>query len=171
MKGQSRLAFGAGVICFLAFAGLYFATKIWMPIMWGLILPGAVGFIFCIVNERRKISEFFMMKSTKHGLNMGALVLIVFVLLAGVNYLSAKHSAVFDLSGNKINTLSDQSNQLISALDQTLNLRFFYKNGSDRVDENKKSFRDLVKKYPEKITVSKTFPLIIYPSLPLSGYG
>lgn len=150
MSGYGRLALGAGLICFISLAGLYFATKIWMPFMWGLVIPGLLAFIFCIFNDRTSIFEFFTMKSTKQGLNMGALILIVFSFLAVTNFLGAKYYKVFDLSGNKVNTLSAQSVQLVKALDTDLIVRFFYKNGSDRVDENKKTFRDLVKKYQDE---------------------
>ncbi len=150
MSGYGRLAFGAGLACFISLAGLYFATKIWMPFMWGLVIPGLLAFIFCIFIDRTVIKEFFTMKSTKQGLNMGALILIVFAFLTVINYLGAKYYKVFDLSGNKVNTLSEQSIQLVKALDTDLVIRFFYKNGSDRVDENKKMFRDLVKKYQDE---------------------
>ncbi len=81
---------------------------------------------------------------------MGALIVIVFGFLTLVNYLGAKYYKVIDLSGNKVNTLSQQSVQLVKALDSDLVVRFFYKNGSDSVDENKKIFRDLVKKYQDE---------------------
>lgn len=152
MSGQSRLALGASALCFISLAGLFFATKVWMPFMWGLLIPAVLGLGFWIYAEATRIAEFFKMKSTKQGLNMGALIFIVFFLLALINYLGAKYYKVIDLSGNRINTLSDQTVKLVSMLDSDLVIRFFYKNGSDRVDDNKKLFRDLVKKYQDVST-------------------
>ncbi len=149
MSGLSRLAFGASLFCFLALAGLFFATKVWMPFMWGLLIPGIFGLGLWIFNDRHKLFEFFTMKSTKHGLNMGALILLVIVFLGIINYLGAKYSKVFDLSGNQINTLSEQSIQLVKNLDSDLQIRFFYKNGADQVEDNKKLFRELAKKYQD----------------------
>ncbi|MFZ3229778.1 MAG: GldG family protein [Pseudobdellovibrio sp.] len=150
MKGKSRLALGASLICFVALAGLYFALKIWMPFMWAILAPGLVGFGLWLYLVRHELIELFKMKSTKQGLNMGALVLIVLFFLVIVNYLAAKYYKTFDFSGNSINTLSAQSEKIISNLDANLIVKFFYKNGADRVEENKKSFRELIKKYQDK---------------------
>lgn len=120
-----------------------------MPFMWALLVPGIFGVIFWLYNDRHKLLDFFKMKSTKHGLNMGALILIVFVLIGLINYLGAKYYKVIDLSGNKINTLSEQSVQLVKNLDTNLMIRFFYKKGTDQSEDNKKIFREVVKKYQD----------------------
>lgn len=150
MSGRSRLALGASVLCFIALAGLYFALKVWMPFMWVLLAPAVLGLILWIYFDWKLIYDLFKMKSTKQGLNMGALVIIVLVLLTIVNYVGAKYYKTYDFSGNGINTLSAQSEKILTALDAPLAIKFFYKNAADHVDENKKSFRDLVKKYQDK---------------------
>src|SRR3989344_6099525 len=150
MSGKSRLALGLSLIFFMALAGLFFATKVWMPFMWGLLGPGVLGLFLGLYLSRHSVIEFFTMKSTKQGLNMGALIVIVITLLTLVNYLGAKYYKVFDLSGNGMNTLSDQTKALLSGLDSEMMLRFFYKNGADKVEDNKKQFRDLVKKYQDQ---------------------
>lgn len=152
MSGQGRLALGASVVCFIALAGIYFATRVWMPFMWGLVVPGILGLIFWTYYDRKKLQEFFMMKSTKQGLNMGALILIIISLLTIINYLGGKYYKTFDFSGNKINTLSDQTKKLLSSLDSDLIVKYFYKNGADHVDDNKKTFRELIKKYQDEST-------------------
>lgn len=150
MGGKSRLALGASILCFVALAGLYFALKVWMPFMWVILAPAIVGFFLWLYFDRHAIVEVFTMKSTKQGLNMGALVLIVLFFLTVINYLGAKYYKTYDFSGNQINTLSDQSDKILKSLDEKLIVKFFYKNGADRVDENKKSFRDLIKKYQDR---------------------
>lgn len=150
MGGKSRIALGASVLCFLALAGLYFALKVWMPFMWVILAPAIIGLVLWIYFDRKLLVDLFMMKSTKQGLNMGALVILVLVLLSMINYLGAKYYKTYDFSGNSINTLSEQSAKIISSLDSNLIIKFFYKDGADRVDENKKLFRDLVKKYQDK---------------------
>jgi len=150
MSGKSRLALGASVLCLVALGGLYFALKVWMPFMWIILAPAILGFVLWIYFDRKLLVDFFMMKSTKQGLNMGAMVAIVLVLLGILNYLGAKYYKTFDFSGNQINTLSDQSERLLASLDAPIAVKFFYKNGADRVDENKKLFRDLIKKYQDK---------------------
>lgn len=150
MGGKSRLALGASILCFVALAGLYFALKVWMPFMWVILAPGIAGLVLWLYLDRKAIFELFTMKSTKQGLNMGALVLIILFFLTIINYLGAKYYKTFDFSGNSINTLSDQSDKILKSLDGKLVVKFFYKNGADRVDENKKAFRDLIKKYQDQ---------------------
>ncbi len=159
MSGQSRISLAASAFCFLALAGLYFATKVWMPIMWGLLVPGILGLIFWLYYDRKNISDFFTMKSTKQGMNMGALILIVLSLLVIINYLGAKYYKTFDFSGDKINTLSDQTKKILAALDADLNVKFFYKNGSDRVEDNKKLIREVIKKFQDE-TIKVQFEFV-----------
>ncbi len=118
--------------------------------MWALLAPAILGLAFWLYIDRLTIKDFFTMKSTKQGLNMGALILIVLSFLVIINYLGAKFYKTFDYSGNKINTLSDQTKNLLSSLDTDLIIKYFYKNGSDRVDENKKNFRELIKRYQDE---------------------
>ena len=152
MSGQSRIALSASLFCLIALGGLYFATNVWMPFMWALLVPGIFGFFYWFYNDRKRIIEFFSMKSTKQGLNMGALILIVVVFLVIVNYLGGKYYKTFDFSGNKMNTLSDQSKKILSNLDSQVMVLFFYKNGSERVEDNKKLVRELIKKYQDEST-------------------
>lgn len=149
MAGKSRLALGASLLCFVALGGLYFALKVWMPFMWVILAPAIVGLIAWLYLEHKAIIEFLAMKSTKQGLNMGALVFLVLCFLGILNYLGAKYYKTYDFSGQQINTISEQSQQLLNSLDGKLIVKFFYKNGADRVDENKKAFRDLVKRYED----------------------
>lgn len=149
MGGKSRLALGLSLFSFLILAGLYFAIKIWMPFMWVILMPAVLGFIAWFYLEYKNIYELITMKSTKQGLNMGALVLIAICFLVVINYLGAKYYKTFDYSGNSFNTLSEQSQKIINNLDSPLVVKFFYKNGVEHVDENKKLFRDLIKKYQD----------------------
>ncbi|RYZ81492.1 MAG: hypothetical protein EOP04_23885, partial [Proteobacteria bacterium] len=97
-------------------------------------------------------SEFLTMKTTKHGMNMGATIALVLIVLIVINFLAVRHSKVWDFSGSRTNTLSDQSIKLAKSLDSELLARFFYKKGVEGSDENRKAFRELVKKYQDQTT-------------------
>ncbi len=65
-------------------------------------------------------------------MNMGALILLVVVLLIAVNYLGKKYSNTWDLTEEKLHSLSDQSLDLIKKLDSDLNFVGLYRGASDQ---------------------------------------
>jgi ABC-type uncharacterized transport system involved in gliding motility auxiliary subunit len=150
MNKKSKIFFAASAISLICFFVTRFLVGVWIPFLW---LPLALFAAFLIAGlyiERTHLREFFTMKTTKHGMNMGVLIALVVVVLGVVNFLSVRHYKVWDFSGNNINTLSDQSVKLIKSLDSELLVRFFYKKGTEGNDENRKAFRDLVKKYQDQ---------------------
>lgn len=149
MSQKGRLSLVVSIFSFVILAGLYFAVRTWMPFMWALLVVSALGIAGWLFLDRKTILDFFTTKTTKQGLNMGALILISIGFLAILNFVGARHYKSFDFSGNKINTLSEQTVKLLKSLDSDLKVTFFYKNGADRVEENKRAFRELIKKYED----------------------
>lgn len=150
MKRTSKILFIIAAVSLLCFFITRFLVGTWIPFLWiplGFFLGTFVG---ALVQERQLIGEFLSMKTTKHGMNMGVLILLVFVVLVVANFLAVRHYKVWDFSGNQVNTLSDQSIKLIKALDSELLVRFFYKKGVEGNEENRKSFRELIKKYQDQ---------------------
>jgi len=142
------LAWGVAICALTVVIGLYF-LKAWIPFFWILIFlcflfVGIIGY-----KDFRFFKDFFTMKTTKQGFSMGALIVLVFGIMIFANILGAKHSKTFDFSISKTNTLSEQSVQLIKSLDSELKILFFYKQGVEGVEENRRLFRDLVRKYQD----------------------
>lgn len=146
-----------GKITFL-FAGVSLASMIiiryilgdWVPFCW-VALGLFVFFLgFGIFWDRRFFKDFFLMKTTKHGMNMGVLILLTLALLTVINYLGARHVKTWDFSISQANTLSEQSIKLLQGLTDDLKVRFFYKKGVEGNEDNRRMFRELVKKYQDK---------------------
>jgi hypothetical protein len=74
--------------------------------------------------------EFLSMKTTKHGMNMGVLILLALFLAIAINYLGVRFDKTFDLTKEKINSLSDQSVNLVKSLSDDMKVFIFYK-GAD----------------------------------------
>jgi ABC-type uncharacterized transport system involved in gliding motility auxiliary subunit len=150
MNRSSKILFIFSLVCVVCFMVTRLLVGAWIPFLW---VPLGL-FILCLgaglVAERGNIQEFMTMKTTKHGMNMGALIGLVLVVLVVANFLSIRHYKVWDFSGAQTNTLSDQSIKLVKGLDSELLVRFFYKKGTEGTDENRKRFRDLVKKYQDQ---------------------
>ncbi|MEK6627920.1 MAG: Gldg family protein [Bdellovibrionota bacterium] len=149
MSKKGRLLFILSILCVLALGGLFFSIRVWMPFMWFVIAPAVFSFMGWVYLDRSLIFDFFTMKTTKHGINMGFLVLIAVVLLIVLNFVGARHYATYDFSSNNRNSLSDQSKKILASLEAELNVKYFYKDGAERAEENKKLFRELVKQYQD----------------------
>ncbi|MGZ3770790.1 MAG: GldG family protein [Bdellovibrio sp.] len=121
----------------------------WVPFCW-LALGMSIFFLgLGLFKDRAFFKEFFTMKTTKEGLNMGTLIVLMIAVLIVVNYLGVKHYKTWDFSTGKTNTLSEQSVQLIKGLDSDLKVLFFYKKGVEGNEENRRQFRELIKKYQD----------------------
>lgn len=88
---------------------------------------GVVALLAAFVMDIKFYLEFFTMRTTKHGLNMGTMILLVLVGLVSVNYLAVRKNKVFDLTEDKLFSLSEQSREVVKHLDKPLELSLFYR--------------------------------------------
>lgn len=150
MSRLSKILFCMAGVSLVAFVIIRLLAGAWVPFMWvalGFFLAFAVGASYL---DRAFFKEFLGMKTTKQGFSMGAMILMVLVLLIAVNFIGARRYTTWDLSQNKVNTLSDQSLKLLKGLNDDLKVIYFYKNGTDGVDQNRRSFVDLIRKYQDQ---------------------
>lgn len=150
MKKQAILFFlisGISLICLFV---LRFILGGWVPY---LFIPLGFFVLFLIAglwSYRKLYKEFFSVKTTKEGMSMGVMILLVLVLLSAVNYLAAKKYKTFDFSSARVNSLSEQSKTLLKNLNEDLKVLYFYKKGTEGVEENRRAFIELIKKYQDQ---------------------
>lgn len=150
MSKLSKIAFLFSGISLVSMSITRYLLGEWVPFCW-LALGLAVFFlIVAIVKDRAFLKEFFTMKTTKEGMSMGVLISLLVSVLIVVNYLGVKYYKVWDFSGAQTNTLSEQSIKLVKSLDSDLKVLFFYKKGVEGNEENRRLFRDLIKKYQDQ---------------------
>jgi ABC-type uncharacterized transport system involved in gliding motility auxiliary subunit len=150
MSRLGKILLVVSAVSLLCFVVTRVLVGAWIPFMWIPLGLFVGGFIAAMVKDRRAVSGFLTMKTTKHGMNMGALISLVVIVLVVVNFLAVRHYKTWDFSGQQVNTLSPQSAQLVKNLDSELLVRFFYKKGVEGNEENRKAFRDLIKKYQDQ---------------------
>jgi ABC-type uncharacterized transport system involved in gliding motility auxiliary subunit len=149
MSQKGKLFFILSILSFLTLGGLFFAIRVWMPFMWIVLGTSVLSLVGGLFYDYKILVDFFSMKTTKLGMNMGLILLLTVLFLTVINYLGAKHYMTFDFSYNRVNSISEQSKKIIGSLESDLIVKFFYKNGAERVEENKKLFRQLVKQYED----------------------
>jgi hypothetical protein len=134
----------------LSMALVRYMVGAWVPFCWIALGLFAFFLVFAFFYDRKFFGEFLMMKTTKHGMNMGMMILLVLAFIVIVNFIAVRKYKTFDFSLAHANTLSDQSIKLLKSLDSDLKIRFFYKKGVEGNEENRRLFRDLVKKYQDQ---------------------
>lgn len=147
MNSKSKILFIVTSLLLLCDLGLYFVFQAWMPFMVILLIAVVIGYGCFIYFERNLLREFMYLKTTQQSMSMGLMLVIVAVILAASNYLSVKLAKTYDLSIQQIHTLSDQSKKILDHLDSEIELNYFYKNGLDNIDQDRKSFLKLSKVY------------------------
>lgn len=150
MQKLSKLSFlfsGISLVCLLlarlAYGGWH--NLFWIPLAFFLVF-----LVLPLAKERRTFGSFFAMKTTKKGLSMGTMILLVLAALILVNIIAVRKYKTWDFSSAKGNTLADQSLRLVHGLDAPLKVTFFYKKGAEGNDENRRAFRELIKKYQDQ---------------------
>lgn len=146
--GKLSLLFSG--LSLLAFGVARFVLGTWVPYLWIFIGLIVLFFMAALFVDRKFFKEIFSMKTTKHGMNTGVMVLMFFFLMVVINFIGVRNVATWDFSSAKRNTLSDQSIKLVKNLDSELKVLFFYKKGQEGAEENKAAFRELIKKYQDQ---------------------
>ncbi len=150
MSKLGKVSFALAIVSILAFTLVRLLLGGWMPFYTVLIGFFALFLIAGFTLDRKFFSEILSMKTTKHGMNMGVMIFLVLGLLVVANYIAIKRNKTWDFSQAQTNTLSDQSLKVMQSLKSELKVLFFYKNGTEGAEENRKAFRELLKKYQDK---------------------
>lgn len=152
MTKVGKISFLFGGISLVCMAITRYLIGEWVPFTWLCLAFAVMSLAFGCFKERSFLKDFFSMKTTKEGMSMGTLIILLIAVLVIVNYLGVKYYKTWDFSSAQVNTLSPQSIQLVKALDSDLKVYFFYKKGVEGNEENRRLFRELIKKYQDETT-------------------
>ena len=100
----------------------------WMYLPLGLFV---ICFFVALVVAYKFYFEFLTLKTTKHGMNMGVLILLVMALLVSVNFFGKKYSQSWDLTDFGLHSLSDQSKTQLKNLEDNISFIGFYRGEED----------------------------------------
>src|ERR1700689_2294399 len=78
----------------------------WIEYLWAPFVISIATFVFALAVDYKFYLEFLSMRTTKHGMNMGALIGLCLVLIVALNYLGTRFDKSFDMTKEKLNTLS-----------------------------------------------------------------
>jgi ABC-type uncharacterized transport system involved in gliding motility auxiliary subunit len=132
------------VVVVVASAIIYFTLKnlLSYAAIGGLL--GMVCLLIYVAVSFERLSGFFSRSSTKYGLNLLITVVVVFAIIGLVEVIASRHNKRFDLTLEKIHSLSPLTKKVVQALEREVKVIVFYKR--DQVFE----FRDLLKKFKDE---------------------
>ncbi|PIU00770.1 MAG: hypothetical protein COT74_02395 [Bdellovibrionales bacterium CG10_big_fil_rev_8_21_14_0_10_45_34] len=170
------LIFSAALIAAIGGAAriLYqpWADYFWIPFaVSGALLIGA------FVKDLKFYLELLSMRTTKHGLNLGSVILLLIVGLTGINYVAYKNNKKWDVTEEKLNSLSNQTVQLVQGLDEDLRFLAFFREDDNFSGQEKQKFEYIMgmfqaessKVKPEFVNVLKRPDLVKQYGIDSSG--
>lgn len=108
-----------------------------------LLIAGGIFLIAGVVLGFSGIAAFFSKRSSKLGTNTSVLALGVTVILVIANVLGYQHHKFFDLTTEKLYTLSDQTKKIVGDLKTDITVARFAKTPDSRFDELMREYRNL----------------------------
>jgi ABC-type uncharacterized transport system involved in gliding motility auxiliary subunit len=125
-----------GYIRYSVAAELLLSTKI-------ILIAGGVLFAAGIVLGFGGIIKFFSRRSSQLGTNTTILTIAVIAILVVMNYLGSQHHKRFDLTSEKLYSLSDQTDKIVRGLKQDVNVVRFDKVPAPQLDDLMKEYKNL----------------------------
>jgi len=108
-----------------------------------LLIGGGVLFLGAIVLGFEGILKFFSRRSSQLGTNTTILALAVLVILGLLNFVSYRHHKRFDLTSEKLYTLSDQTKKVVGGLTQDITIVRFAKTPLDQLNGLMTEYKNL----------------------------
>jgi ABC-type uncharacterized transport system involved in gliding motility auxiliary subunit len=106
---------------------------------WGLIIAGLVLAVAGLAGNFGELRESFSRRSTRLGANSAAVTLAVVAILGFLNFLGYRYHKRFDVTAEKLFSISDQTRKVLGSLKQDVKVIYFSRNESE--------LRDLIEEY------------------------
>lgn len=126
MSKIAKLSFFIAVVIVVVIAVVQILTSApWLNLYTVAMYVAACLVIAGVAVDYKFYMEFLGTRTTKNGMNMGATIIITLVLLVCVNYLANLHNKTWDVTQEKLNSLSDQSAGLVKGLNDDIQITVF----------------------------------------------
>jgi len=126
----------AGYVYYVRQGGLLLPAKI-------LVITGGMFLLAAIVLGFPSILGFFSRRSSQLGTNTTILSLAVIAILGVLNFAGARHPKRFDLTTEKLYTLSDQTKRVVGGLQNDITIVRFDKTADPALDDLMVEYKNL----------------------------
>jgi ABC-type uncharacterized transport system involved in gliding motility auxiliary subunit len=143
LHGWAELAASIGAACLIAGYLRYTIQGEWLLTAKILAIGGGVLLLAGIVLGFRAIVAFFSKRSSRLGTNTTILGAAVLAILVIVNFVGYRHHKRFDLTSEKLYTLSDQTRKIVRGLTQDVTIVRFAKLPDAQFDDLMTEYKNL----------------------------
>lgn len=156
MSRSSLFLLVVGVVALAALLAFRFVLGGWINYLFIPLVIGVVSVLGSVILDYRLYLDFFSMRTTKHGLNMGSMILLALGFLVILNFLSVQKNKTWDLTENKLFSLSEQSQKLVHELVKPAKFVILFRGEKARMPLNQ--VRETLKMYQsESNQIESTF--------------
>lgn len=113
----------------------------WLTLNKSLLVAGGVLLLAAVVIGFGGVLGFFSQRSTKQGINTTILGLAILGIIGLANFVGYRHHKRFDLTSEKLSTLSDQSKKIAGGLTADVNIIHFAKSPDVQLDDLMTEYR------------------------------
>ena len=145
MRDLARYAAPVGLLILLAGGITYNIRPDLKPWIGGALLIAAGLMLFSLYRSFDLIRTWLDRRSTKAGLNVALMTLLLLGIIGLVETISARHNARIDLTEGKRYTLSDQTKKVVRRLPKEVQVTAFFR--SDQPD--RRPAEDLLRQYAD----------------------
>ncbi len=139
----AELAATIGAACLIAGYLLFTIQGEWMQASEILAIGGGVLLLAGIAFGFDAIVAFFSKRSSRLGTNTTILTVAVLAILVIVNFVGYRHHKTFDLTTEKLYTLSDQTRKIVGGLTQDVTILRFAKGPDPQFDDLMTEYKNL----------------------------
>jgi len=107
-----------------------------------LFIAGGVLFLAGVILGFGAIMKFFSRRSSQLGTNTAVVSLALLVILGLLNFVSYRHHKRFDLTSEKLYTLSDQTRKVLGGLNEDVTIVRFAKNPDAQLADLMKEYKN-----------------------------
>jgi gliding motility-associatede transport system auxiliary component len=125
-KGQAAGLFGAVAVLSALFSWLFITGRFADPYVWMQLALGVLGIVAYLATNLDSLGTQLGGRGMFYGVVSGATGLIVIAALVGLNYIAVKKPKTWDLTKEKIYTLSDQTEGVLKGLKEEVRITAFY---------------------------------------------
>jgi ABC-type uncharacterized transport system involved in gliding motility auxiliary subunit len=140
VKRLSKPAGGVGLLLLALGAIFYSSRSVFDWTVWTSSGVGVALLIYHLVFHHRELLEGWRQRSTQYGANTLATVAVFLAILGLINFLGSRHHKRFDLTTNKVFSISEQTIKVLKNLDGDVRMIYFDQSESHPV-------RDLIREY------------------------
>ena len=158
MSSWGKLSLLLGGCSLIIATGIRFILGDWITISYVFLALSAAGLLATLILDYKLYLEILTAKTTKNSMSLGWSLLLVIIGLSAVGYFGNRFNRTFDLTEEKINSLSPQTEEALDSLKEDFTLYIFYK--GDKISERgiftKEELKNSLILYKQKTTKFKT---------------